>query len=58
MSEFINRNNLAADITKAIDDNLKNEARRMYIDAHAEIKDLVVDFIEQVTAKLEKRFSN
>lgn len=58
MSDNLNRIKLAADITHAIDDNLRGEARRMYIDAHSEAKDLVVEFIEKLTAKLEKRFSN
>lgn len=49
---------MAADVTHAIDDNLRGEARRMYIDAHTEAKDLVVKFIEDLDAILEKRFSN
>lgn len=58
MNTFLNKTQMAADITHAIDDNLRGEARRMYIDAHTEAKDLVVKFIEDLDAILEKRFSN
>jgi hypothetical protein len=58
MSEFLNTTQLAADVTHAIDDNLKGPARRNYIDAHTEAKNLIVKFIEDLAAKLDKRFSN
>lgn len=58
MSDLINKHQLSEDIVKAIDKNLKGEARRMYIDSHSISKDLIVDFIEALAAKLDKRFSN
>ena len=58
MSDLLNKHQLSEDIVKAIDKNLKGEARRMYIDSHAVSKDLIVNFIESLAAALEKRFVN
>lgn len=58
MSELLNENKLATDVMNAVDENLRGEARRMYIDSYTLAKEPIVKFIKELTELLEKRFQN
>jgi hypothetical protein len=58
MSDFINETKLASDVMNAVDNNLKGEARRMFVDSYKLAQDPIVKFIKELTEILNKRFSN
>ena len=58
MSDFINQDKLAVEVMNAIDNCLKGEARRIYIDSYEVASPLVVEFVKKLGEALNNRFQN